>query len=107
MRRIRLKGFMPLGIGLALVVVPLRAQFVYIANGGGSNDVSGYRIGLDGALASLVGSPFTAGSLPSSVTVEPAGRFAYVVNEGGDSISGYRIGSDGALLPVPGSPFAT
>jgi hypothetical protein len=51
--------------------MPLRAQFVYVANGGGSNDVSAYRVDENGALIPVPGSPFAAGAQPSSVTASP------------------------------------
>ena len=44
--------------------------------------------------------------MPSSVAVDPTGRFAYVANEGsGNNVSAYSIGFNGALTPIPGSPF--
>jgi hypothetical protein len=55
--------------------------------------------------SSIQGSPFGAGSLPSSVVVDPANRFAYVANSGG-KISAYGLGSTGVLrsFPVRHSP---
>ena len=64
-------------------------------------------LGEDGALTPVPGSPFPAGNLPASVAVDPTGKFAYVVNEGGNNVSAYRIGKNGALTPIPGSPFLT
>src|SRR5258708_27693095 len=61
----------------------LRAQsggFAYVANAN-SNNVSAYTIdGTTGALTPVAGSPFPAGSYPSSVTVDPTGPFAYAAN---------------------------
>lgn len=93
--------------GLILLIGSSQAQFAYVTNGGGSNNVSAYRMGANGDLTPVPGSPFAAGSLPSSIAVEPAGRFAYVVNEGGDDISAYSIDKSGGLTPIPGSPFST
>jgi 6-phosphogluconolactonase len=67
----------------------LRGQFVYVANGGGSNNVSAYKIGLNGSLTAIPGSPFAARNLPSSMGVDPNGKFAYVVNESSGDVSGY------------------
>jgi 6-phosphogluconolactonase len=83
----------------------LRAQFVYVANEE-SHNVSAYRIGANGALTPVAGSPFPAGSRPRSVVVDPTGKFAYVANKFGDNVSAYSIAANGALTPVPGSPFA-
>ena len=44
---------------------------------------------------------------PYSVTVDPTGKFAYVVSGGDDNILAYAIGTDGALTTISGSPFAT
>jgi hypothetical protein len=93
-----------LAITLALLGTPLQAQFVYVANLGGSN-VLGYTINpVTGALTPIAGSPFAAGGGPTSVTVDPNGKFAYVANFGG--VSGYTINPvTGALTPIAGSPF--
>jgi DNA-binding beta-propeller fold protein YncE len=59
-----------------------------------------------GALSKVAGSPFAAGDFPYSVTVDPSGRFAYMVNYVGN-VSAYTINSStGALRAVAGSPFA-
>jgi DNA-binding beta-propeller fold protein YncE len=92
-------------VALAWLPTELHAQFAYVANAD-SNDVSGFRIdSTTGALTPIPGSPFPAGSGPSSVAVDPAGRFAYVANGDSADVSGYRIDSTtGALTPIPGSP---
>src|SRR5260370_11022118 len=103
------------GCGNALLLVvssfiwlapSLRGQFVYVANGGGSNNVSAYKIDLNGSLTAIPGSPFAARNLPSCVGVDPNGKFAYVVNESSGDVSGYKIASGGALIAIPGSPFS-
>jgi 6-phosphogluconolactonase len=101
-----LSVFSMLAIGLVSLAAPLRAQFAYVPNVG-SNNVSAYRIGANGALTPVAGSPFAAGSGPFAVAVDPTGKFAYVTNFGDDNVSAYRIGANGALTPVAGSPFAT
>src|SRR5260370_7723898 len=51
------------------------------------------------------GSPFAAGGAPSSVAVDPAGRFAFVTNSS-VNIPVFSIDvSTGALQQIPGSPF--
>ncbi|MGA6829395.1 lactonase family protein, partial [Nitrospira sp. NS4] len=53
-------------------------------------------------------SPVAAGTAPSSVTVDPTGRWAYVANQSSNDVSAYTINSaTGALTAVNGSPFAT
>ncbi len=76
-------------------------------------NVLAYRIdGTTGALTPVPGSPFKTEVDPVSITINPTGNFAYVMNKGDGidrgSISAYRIdGTTGALTPVPGSPFKT
>jgi 6-phosphogluconolactonase len=100
-----------LAIAVSLFASPLRAQFVYVTNEGDST-VSGYTIDPStGALTPIVGSPFAADagpfSGPSSMAVDPSGRFAYVGNSGLGNVSGYAINpSTGALTSIVGSPFA-
>ena len=66
-----------LAIAVSLFAAPLRAEFAYVANEV-SNNVSGYTINPStGALTAIAGSPFAAGSIPSSVAVHPSGKFAY------------------------------
>src|SRR5260370_38474496 len=86
-------------IGLALLAGSLRAGFVYVTNAV-DNNISAYRIGPNGALTPVAGSPFPAGNNPQSVTVDLLGRFVYVANFGfnnGSGISTCGIGADGPL----------
>ncbi len=85
-------------------------QFAYVANEDGSN-VSGYIIhAANGKLTPVEGSPFYTGkSGPTSVAVDPAGRFLYVTNQNArdNDVAGFSIDCDsGRLTPAPGSPFA-
>ena len=42
----------------------------------------------------------SSGLSPSSVTVDPLGRYAYVANGGSDNVSQYTINLDGSLSPM-------
>ncbi len=89
--------------------------FLYVANHDGGN-VSAYAIGTGGTLEPLDANScgttpdplncFAAGAAPTSVAVDPTGRFLYVSNEGDGNASVYRIRADGSLDAVAGSPFA-
>ena len=93
-----------------------RPEYIYVANQG-DDTISAYRINvITGALISIPGSPFKAGRSPSYVAVNPAGTFAYVLNNPGgyenngsavnSTISAYRINvATGALTPVAGKPI--
>ena len=57
-------------VGLAFLPASLRAELVYVANAG-SNNVSAYRIGPNGALTPVAGSPFPAGRRLRFLGVQP------------------------------------
>jgi 6-phosphogluconolactonase (cycloisomerase 2 family) len=83
-------------------------KFAFVANFG-SNTVSAFTINsTSGVLTSVAGSPFAAGPVgthPVSVTLDPAGQFAFTAN--GNSVSVYTInGASGVLTLVTGSPFS-
>ncbi|HXM23963.1 MAG TPA: beta-propeller fold lactonase family protein [Terriglobales bacterium] len=67
-----------------------------------SNAVAAYRIDNNSAqFTTIVGSPYPAGSSPSSVLVHPSKRFAYVANQSENDISLFTIDSSlGSLKEV-------
>jgi 6-phosphogluconolactonase len=84
--------------------------FAYVSNSN-SNNISAYIINTDGSLTSVKDSPFTAGTYPRQVTVDPSGNFAYVANMNDNTVSAYTIDNTsgslyGTLTKVAGSPFA-
>jgi 6-phosphogluconolactonase len=59
-----------------------------------------------GKLAEVATSPFQTGSDPSSVTVDPSGKFVYVANTSDATISAFTLNTtSGVLGTVAGSPF--
>ncbi len=59
-----------------------------------------------GALATVTGSPYLAGSQPVNMTISPDRKFIYVVNSSSGNVNQYAISTTGALTqPVP--PIAT
>lgn len=91
------------------VTVHPSGRFAYAASEA-SETVSAYRIDASsGALTQIdcgggvgcYGANFATGSSPFPVTVDPSGKFAYVVNNGSNDISAYAINaSSGALVRV-------
>jgi 6-phosphogluconolactonase (cycloisomerase 2 family) len=78
--------------------------FAYVANSFGVSgpfvgSVSQYAIGADGTLTPLNPPTVVGGSQPSSVTVDPSGKYVYVGNRSG-GVSQYTIGTDGTLSPM-------
>jgi 6-phosphogluconolactonase len=100
----------PVGTGLISVTVDSTGKYLYVANSGdGINpgEISAYTIdSTTGALATMSGSPFSAGIYPFLVVVDPLGRYVYAANLLGNNISAYTINSGGVLAPVTGSPFS-
>lgn len=111
---------------IAITVSP-NGRFLYVTNAH-SRSVSAYSIDdASGALSEIAGSPYPVGGpvgqlyrSPSSVSIDPSGKFAYVV-AGGDygainqgqalvlipgQIWAFSINATtGAWTPVPGSPY--
>jgi 6-phosphogluconolactonase len=86
------------------------AVFVFVANHGGSNDISAFSMGdpATGVLTPVAGSPFPAGGNPLSLALGAGGKFLYSANPEttNPSISGFSIDPiTGALSPLSGSPF--
>ena len=70
----------------------------------GSNSITGFRIGHDGALARLDadGVTATADDGPLDAAFSDGGRFLYVLNGRSHSLTAYSRGGDGSLRPLPG-----
>ncbi|HMD70795.1 MAG TPA: beta-propeller fold lactonase family protein [Bryobacteraceae bacterium] len=98
------------GYPTAVTVEP-RGKFLYVAESAGQfggNSVAGYAISpATGALSKVPNSPFAVGGNPIGLSVDPAGKFLYVVNQGGTSVNGFAINTlFGSLTPVPGTQAA-
>ena len=95
------------GTGPTSIIFDPDGEQLYVANHGGSNDISEFAIGAPLALLSSV----PAGGNPLSLALGSSGgaaRFVYSANPDAThpSISGFSDqGPNGALSPLPGSPF--
>ena len=58
------------------------------------------------ALTPVAGSPFTAGTGPNAVAVDPSGALVYVSNKGSNDVSAFNSKA-GVLTQVTGSPYTT
>ena len=74
-------------------------KYAYVANSG-SNNISQYTIGTDGALTAMASATVPAGTAPYSVTVDQSGQYVYVANSGSNTVSQYTIGASGVLTPM-------
>jgi 6-phosphogluconolactonase len=94
------------------IAVHPNGKFLYVAMAGGvtpGTQIVGQLIDANtGALSPMTGSPFTAGNQPSSVALDPAGKFLFATNFMDNTVSAFTIdGTSGALTAVSGSPFPT
>ncbi|MCP9968549.1 lactonase family protein [Actinomadura madurae] len=98
-----------IGISGAETVITPDGRFVYVVNQG-SNNVHGFRIGVDGALTPVPNSPVDGGDFPEGAGISPDGRGLYVAAvgvEGNDpdaragQVLSFTIGDDGRLTEKP------
>jgi len=82
-------------------------SYLYIARSGTNGGVAVYTIGAAGVLNSINGSPFTAGTQPTSVVLDTTGKYLYTANGSDGTISGYAIGTSSSLSALNGSPYAS
>jgi 6-phosphogluconolactonase len=84
------------------VVVTEDDAFTYTTNTG-SNSITGYGIGANGALTILTASGITAnsgGSMPVEMALDNDSEFLYVLNTGDGTIGAFSIGASGGLTAV-------
>jgi 6-phosphogluconolactonase (cycloisomerase 2 family) len=87
-----------------------RFEYAVDFNGNGNNGVvAGFKLNaLNGALTLVSASPFTVGSQPRTVTIDPSGRFVYVTDPFTSQIYGFSINlTTGNLTGLSRSPYST
>ena len=75
-------------------------RFVYVSNGftGVSQNVTAYRIGANGALVQLGGSPYATGATTQEgLAVTPDGAHLYVASNGTNQVMKFNVQADGGL----------
>jgi 6-phosphogluconolactonase (cycloisomerase 2 family) len=98
-------GGVSIAVAAGAAPVQAVAKYAYVVNKG-NNTVSQYTLGANGALTAMPTATVAtgAGTNPTSIAVDPSGKYAYVTN-GGDgttpgTVSQYSIGADGALTAM-------
>ena len=83
------------------VVVTRNGRYTYTTNTG-SNSISGYRIGSDGALTLLDadGKTATTGATPIDMALAKGSRLLYALAGGVPEIDGFVVNGDGSLEPI-------
>jgi 6-phosphogluconolactonase len=97
----------PAGKNPSAVGIDPTGKFAYVASSVDAphDQVSGFAVnGTSGAVKMIAGSPFATDSGPIGISIDPAGRFAYVVNQGSSNdVTAYRVDPpSGALKRLPG-----
>ena len=69
--------------------------------------ISGYSIAANGALTPIAGSPFSAGTTPTGMAIDPTSRFLYATDSIQNQLIAYDIQTGGVLYPLNNGPFAT
>ena len=94
------------GDGAVGIALDPTGQFLYVANHGSSPGLSGsisaFKVNASsGALTEVTGSPFALNGAPSSVTVDPSGKFLFACSGTTDLVYGMNIDqATGALTPL-------
>jgi 6-phosphogluconolactonase (cycloisomerase 2 family) len=83
----------------------LTASTAGCASGAGA--VRGFSVSSSGVLTPVPGSPFCAGTSPSSVASTPNANTLYVTDSAMNQLLGYTINGSGALTPFAGGPIGT
>jgi 6-phosphogluconolactonase len=111
-------GGSPYFVGLAPsgLAIPPNGSSLFVANTG-SNTISAFNIcdkitttcvdvnHPDGTLKAVVGSPFSDGGSPTTIAIDPAFNFLYVLDKQSNQISSYAYGSgSGVLTPLSATP---
>ena len=94
------------GADMSTVVVDC-VRFAFAANSG-SNNISAYLIdNISGALTAVSGSPFTTGTNPESLAVDPLGRYLFAANVSAvNQVSSYSITPTSGVLTLVSSAAA-
>ncbi|HET7347311.1 MAG TPA: beta-propeller fold lactonase family protein [Acidobacteriaceae bacterium] len=69
--------------------------------------ISGFSVASNGTLTPLPGSPYSAGSTPTGVAIDPTSRFLYATDSVQNQLIAYQIQPSGSLYPLPNGPFTT
>lgn len=99
------------GRGADAIATDVNGWYLYVANRD-DNTLSVFYLDPDGGTPKPVrGSPVRTGKRPVAVKLDPAARYAFVLNQGGNNVSVYRYRNNVTPLYFEsvrsGSPFAT
>src|SRR5258708_21002374 len=81
------------------------AQFCYVANGGGSNNVSGYKIESTGGVISISGSPLSAGNFSAGGAGDPESPPVHRTNKKRNNVYPLPVVQNRGLSSIAGFPL--
>lgn len=89
------------------ISLTVHGDLLYVLNGGGAGNISGFRIGTDGGLTTIPGSTRPLGGAgPAQIQFSPDGRVLVVTEKATNTISTYRVGADGIATGPNTQPSA-
>ncbi len=96
--------FIPAGAFLnSRIVVHPSGNLLYMAD----FDADGVRvfpIAADGSVgAEIAGSPFASGTGPRGITLDPTGKFAYVIHDGDSNVAAFKVDTVSGALTLAGT----
>lgn len=100
------------GLGTGGTIDPLMSQYAVVLSAdhgalfavdAGSDEVSSFRVGADGALT-LAGTVSSGGDLPVSLAVR--GNLVYALNTGSNTLRGFRVTGGARLVALPNATHA-
>jgi 6-phosphogluconolactonase len=77
------------------ISVAIHEDLVYVLNGGGGNNISGFHLGEDGSLTPIPDSTMVlsgGGVMPAQISFDPSGEMLIVTEKATNLIDTYRIG---------------
>ena len=95
--------------GIRPISLTVHGDVLYALNAGGDGNISGFRVGNDGALAPLAGSTRSlSGSAvgPAQVSFSPTGAWLVVTEKTTNRLDIYGVGSDGLVADLSTAPSA-
>ncbi len=81
--------------------------YLFIARTGSAAGLVVEQLASNGTLTPTTSAVYPTGSNPYAVTLDTAGKYAYVANHGDSTISAFAVGTGEALTAATGSPFAS
>lgn len=84
-----------------IVVVHPSNKFLYVMTG--SSSIAGFKIGTNGLLTAITGSPFATTDVGAYLTFTPNGKFGYAENYPGSDLESFSVNTTSGVLTSTGT----